>query len=70
MTQGSHRFIVTTQGRNALDLRSLCERFVNSLWIPTELEPEQAANYALDYFRRTALEEIEMLAVVPIDDLE
>jgi hypothetical protein len=67
MITDNPRFTVTTEGRNTLDLRGLCDSFVNNLWIPADMEPDQAANYALDYFRRTVLSELKMLAVNPID---
>lgn len=57
------RFIVTTEGSNKLNLRQLCEHFINDTWVPTHLTPEQAAEFALDYFRRTVLAELEMLEV-------
>jgi hypothetical protein len=42
-------------------LRGLCERYVNVLWLPVHLSPEQAEDYAADNFRRTVLAELEML---------
>jgi len=57
------RFTVTTEGRNELDLRGLCDRLVNGLWIPDHLTADQAAEYAADYFRRTVLGELELLNV-------
>lgn len=67
MSHDAANFTVTTQGRNALDLRGLCEQYVNGLWLPTHLTPEQAAEYAADYFRRTVLAELKMLVVTPIN---
>jgi hypothetical protein len=61
------RFTVTTEGRNDLDLRGLCERYVNGLWIPANLSPDQAAEFAFDYFRRSLLAELKMLVVSPVD---
>lgn len=57
------RFVVTTEGKNRLGLRELCERFVNDLWVPAHLADEQAAAFAVDQFRRTLLAELEMIDV-------
>ena len=58
---------ITTEGRNDLDLRGVCEVFVSRLWIPDHLDPAQAAEYAADYFRRTVLAELKMLMITPVD---
>ena len=42
------RFTVTLEGRNRLHLRQLSEEFVNDLWLPAYLTPEQAADFAAD----------------------
>ena len=57
------RFTVTLEGRNRLHLRQLSEEFVNDLWLPAYLTPEQAADFAADYFRRAVLSELKMLVV-------
>jgi hypothetical protein len=60
------RFTVTTEGRNDLDLRGLCERYVNALWTPDHVNPDQAAEFAADYFRRAVLAELKLLSITPI----
>ena len=62
------QFVVTTDGKNRLGLRELCEGFVNQLWVPAHLADEQAAAFALDQFRRTLLAELEMIDVSCSDD--
>jgi hypothetical protein len=62
------QFVVTTDGKNRLGLRELCQRFVNELWVPAHLADEQAAAFALDQFRRTLLAELEMIDVSCSDD--
>jgi hypothetical protein len=59
-----HRFQVTTEGGNRLNLTALCESFVNGLWIPAHLSSEQAAHFALDYFKRTIEQEIKLLSII------
>jgi hypothetical protein len=59
------QFTITTAGSNQLNFRQLCEEVVNSLLIPSHLTPEQAAAFALDYFRRAVLSELELLEVSP-----
>jgi hypothetical protein len=57
------RFTVCTVGKNQLHLRALCEAFANDLWIPDHLTPEQASNFALDYFTRTIDSELKLLSI-------
>jgi hypothetical protein len=57
------RNIVSTEGHARSKLRQFCEDFVNDLWIPAHLSPEQAAEFAMDYFKRTVLMEMKLLAV-------
>ena len=61
------RFTMTTEGRNRLNLRKLCEETINDLWIPSHLTPEQAAEFAMDHFKRTVLSELELLEVSCVD---
>ena len=64
------KFIVTTEASNQLVLRELCDRFANDLWVPTHLTEEQAATFALDQFRRTIPEELEMSEVSCRDECQ
>jgi hypothetical protein len=57
------RFVVTTEGSDKLGLRQLCQDCINDLWIPAHLDDEQAAAFALDWFRRAVLAELELLEV-------
>ena len=57
------RFTVTSEGSDRLHLRQLCEEFINDLWLPAHLTPEQAAAFAAYYFRRAVLSELKMLEV-------
>lgn len=61
------RFTVSTEGRRDLNMRALAESFVNQLWTPDHLTPEQAANFAHDSFRRTVLAELKMLTIAHVD---
>jgi hypothetical protein len=56
-------FTVTTEGNNQLNMRQLCEEVVNDLWIPSHLTPEQAAGFAVDYFKRMVQQELKLLEV-------
>jgi len=56
-------FVVSTEGKNKLNLRQACEDFVNDIWVPNHLTHEQAIRFALDYFKRTLLTELELLDV-------
>ena len=58
-------FTVTTQSkdRHGLQLRDSVQRFCNALRIPDNLTPEQAEEFALDYFRRCINDELVLLAV-------
>jgi hypothetical protein len=67
MIDDTPRFTVTTEGRNDLDLRGLCESYANGLWIPPHLSSEQAAAFAADNFRGSVLAELEMLVVSSVD---
>jgi len=62
------RFVVTTEGNNKLNLRTVCEEFVNTLWIPTHLTPELAVKFAVDCFKRTLVSELELLDVSAVED--
>lgn len=57
------RFIVTTEGNNMLNLRQICEDFINDTWVPTHLTTEQAIHFVLDHFKRTVLSELNLLDV-------
>lgn len=57
------RFHVTTEAKDPLDLRGLCEKFCNELWVPEHVDPEEKARFALDCFRRTVQEGLRMLEV-------
>ena len=57
------RFVVSTEGQNRSNLRQFCEDFVNDLWIPAHLSPEQAAQFAMDYFKRTVQMEMKLLTL-------
>ncbi|MBW3599304.1 MAG: hypothetical protein KY475_18795 [Planctomycetes bacterium] len=57
------KFTVSTEGRNLLNLRELCEQHVNELWVPAHLTAEQSAEFALDHFKKTVLAELELLVV-------
>jgi hypothetical protein len=57
------RFVVKTEGSSRLGLRQLCQDCINDLWIPTHLDDEQTAPFALDWFRRAVLAELELLEV-------
>lgn len=61
------RFTVSTEGQNRLNLRKLCEATIDDLWIPNHLTPEQASEFAMDYFKRTVLSELELLEVSCVD---
>ena len=67
MIDAKTRFTVATEGRNTLELRGVCEQYVNALWIPSHLAPDQAAEFAADYFRRTVLGELKLLALTPVE---
>jgi hypothetical protein len=59
------RFVVTTEGSNKLGLRQLCQDCINDLWIPAHLDEEQTAAFALDWFKRAVLAELDLLEVSP-----
>jgi hypothetical protein len=60
------RFIVRTEGMNRLNLRQICEKFVNNdLWIPDDLTEDQAAKFAFDYFKGVVESEMKQLDVQP-----
>jgi hypothetical protein len=57
------RFAVTSEGSNRLGLRRLSQDCINDLWIPAHFDDEQAAAFALDWFRGAILAELELLEV-------
>jgi hypothetical protein len=57
------RFVVTTEGSDKLGLAQLCQDCVNALRIPAHLDDGQAAAFALDWFRRAIMAELELLEV-------
>jgi hypothetical protein len=56
------QFTVTTARWNRF-----CEETLNDLCIPSHLTPDQAAEFAMDHFKRTLLSELELLEVSCID---
>ena len=52
---------------NRLDLVRLCQRCVDSLWLTDHMTGEQAAESALDLFKRAVHAELEMEWVKPPD---
>ena len=63
-------FTVTTEGRDALGLRQICENFANAQWVPSHCTPEQMAAFVLDQFKRTVASELELIVVTPEIDRE
>jgi hypothetical protein len=59
------RFVVTAEGSSRLGLRQLCQDCINDLWIPVHLDDEQTTAFALDWFKRAVLAELELLEVSP-----
>jgi hypothetical protein len=57
------RFVVATEGSDKLGLARLCQDCINDLWIPAHLDDEQAAAFAIDWFKRAVLAELELLEV-------
>jgi hypothetical protein len=55
------RFLVRTEGHNMLGLRGLCQRYCEDRWIAKHLTPQQAAQSALDEFKRALWQKLEML---------
>lgn len=45
------------------ELTAMCHVHCNCIWIPEHLNPDQAAEFALDHFRRTILNDLDMLVV-------
>lgn len=58
-------FTVTTEGENHLELRELCQRYVEEQWIAAHMTDEQAAESLLDQFKRAVRAELELLTVAP-----
>lgn len=58
-----YRFTVTTEATDRLDMATLCHIHANGIWIPDHLDPQQAEEFALDHFRRTVLNDHDMLVV-------
>lgn len=56
-------FVVTTDGRDRLGLRELCERYVNDQWFAAHATDELAAEALLEQFRRAVKAELELLDV-------
>ena len=57
------QFIVTTEGQDRLGLRGVCEQYINDQWIAAHMTMEQAAESALDSFKRAVQQELKMLDV-------
>ena len=53
------RFRVTTEGQNHLGIRELCQAHVDDLWVPAHLLSHEAAQFALDHFKRMVLGELK-----------
>jgi hypothetical protein len=54
-------FTVTCVGSDPLGLRETLERFANEQWLPAHATPEQAVAIAMDQFKRTIVQTLEML---------
>ena len=57
------RFVASTEGRNRLGMKELCQKFLDELQMPTCLTKDEAAQYVLDLFKRSVASELEMLDV-------
>jgi len=59
----NHVFTVHTEGSDRTGLRALAQGYVDQLWIPTHLTPDQAREFVLDQFKRAIAGEFELLEV-------
>jgi hypothetical protein len=57
------QYKVETDGQNRLGLDEVCRQFADSLWLPTHVTHDEAAEIALDLFKRTVAGELELLRV-------
>lgn len=56
-------FTVHSEGPDRTGLVALAEHYINHLWIPTHLTPDQACEFVLDHFKRAVSGELELLEV-------
>jgi hypothetical protein len=56
-------FFIHSDGPDRTGLAMLAEHYVNQLWVPTHLTPDQAREYVLDHFKRAVAADLEMLEV-------
>jgi len=59
----SLHFRASTVGNNRFGLPELCEQYINELWLPDHLLPDQTAGSALDRFKRAVMNDLAMLSV-------
>ena len=52
MSERLPRFVVSSDGPDRTGLVALAEHYVNQLWVPTHLTPDQAREFVLDQFKR------------------
>ncbi len=57
------KFTVTITGSDPFDLRGMCERFIDELWLAAHMTPEQMAGSALDHFKAAVASRLNALNV-------
>jgi hypothetical protein len=57
------KFIVTTDGKNKLHMKELCQQFADELRMPVCFTKAEAAHYVLELFRRSIVNELDLLKV-------
>lgn len=56
-------FTIYSDGPNRTGLVAFAQRYVDQLWIPTHLSPDQARDFVLDQLKRAVAAEMELLEV-------
>jgi hypothetical protein len=57
-------FSTHSDGPDRTGLVALAELYVDQLWIPTHLAPDQAREFVRDQFKRAVAADLEMLEVI------
>lgn len=57
------KFTVSITGGDPLDLRGMCERFIDELWFAAHMTPDQMAGSALDQFKAAITSRLNALHV-------
>ncbi len=56
-------YTIHSDGPDRTGLVAMAQRYIDELWVPTHLTPDQAHEFMLDQFKRAVVGELELLEV-------